>query len=57
MTREHIQALIMLFLLLAALFAGVGLMFYAIEHIWLFVLMVFCLVCGLAMEKGDKDEK
>lgn len=57
MTREHIQALTMLFLLLAALFAGVGLMFYAIEHIWLFVLMAFCLVCGLAMEKGDKDEK
>lgn len=35
----------------SAVLAGVGMVFYAIEHVWLMGLMVFCLVCALAVER------
>lgn len=54
--RKHIHSLTVLFLLLSSIFAGVGFLYYAIEHIWLFTLMVFCLVCGFITEKGGDDE-
>lgn len=56
MTRRHLCALARLFLFLAAVLSGIGLFLYAMEHVWFFALMVFCLVCSMAMARDDGEE-
>ena len=45
---KHI--IVMSLLLASVALAGLAMVFFAIEHVWLMGLMIFCLVCALAVE-------
>lgn len=48
---EKYKHIIVISLLTAsAVLAGLGMVFYVLEHVWLVILMIFCLVCALAVE-------
>lgn len=49
--KKYKHIIVMTLLIASAALAGIGMFFYAIENVWLFLLFIFCLVCALAVEK------
>jgi len=50
--KKYKESIVISLLAASAVLAGIGMVFYTIEHVWLALLMVFCLVCALAVEKN-----
>jgi hypothetical protein len=49
---EEIQTtIVMILLVIAAIIAGYGFICFMVEHIFLSLLMLFCISCALAVEK------
>jgi len=48
--KKYKHIIVMFLLIASAALAGIAMVFFAIEHVWLMVLMISCLVCALAVE-------
>ena len=48
--KKYKNIIVLVLLSASAALAGLAMVFFAIEHVWLMGLMVFCLVCALAVE-------
>lgn len=49
--KKYKNIIVLVLLSASAALAGLAMVFFAIEHVWLMALMVFCLVGALAIEK------
>lgn len=49
--RKYKDTIVVILLVAASILAGVGMWYYLIEHVWLMLLMIFCLVGALAAER------
>lgn len=49
--KKYKHIIVMSLLTISSALAGVAMAFFAVEHVWLMVLFVFCLVSALAIEK------
>ena len=49
--KKYKHTIVMILLVIAALIAGYGLICFMVEHIFLSLLMLFCISCALAVEK------
>lgn len=49
--KKFKHALMMVLLIIAALIAGYGFATFMVAHIWLALLMIFCIVCAFTIEK------
>ena len=48
--KKYKHTIIMILLIIAAFIAGYGFICFMVEHIFLSLLMVFCISCALAVE-------
>lgn len=49
--KRYKHTIIMILLIIAAAIAGYGFTCFIVEHIFLSLLMVFCISCALAVER------
>lgn len=49
--KKYKHTIVMVLLTISAALAGVAMAFFAVEHVWLMALFVFCIVCALVIEK------
>lgn len=49
--RKYKDTIVVILLVAASILAGVDMWYYLIEHVWLMLLMIFCLVGALAAER------
>lgn len=49
--KKYKHTIVMILLVIAAIIAGYGFICFMVEHIFLSLLMLFCISCALAVEK------
>lgn len=49
--KKYKHSIVMILLVIVALIAGYGFICFMVEHIFLSLLMVFCISCALAVER------
>ena len=49
--KNYKHIIIIILLVIAAIIAGYGFLCFMVEHIFLSLLMVFCISCALAVER------
>lgn len=49
--KRYKHTIVMILLIIAAIIAGYGFISFMVEHVFLSLLMLFCISCALAVEK------
>ena len=49
--KKYKHPTMMILLIIAALIGGYGFLTFMVAHVWLALLMIFCIVCAFAVEK------
>nr|DAI53833.1 MAG TPA: hypothetical protein [Caudoviricetes sp.]DAT52365.1 MAG TPA: hypothetical protein [Caudoviricetes sp.] len=49
--KKYKHSIVMILLVIAAFIAGYGFICFMVEHVFLSLLMVFCISCALAVER------
>lgn len=52
--NKYRNIIVAILLAASAVLAGIGMIFFAIEHVWMMVLMILCLVGALVIENKNK---
>lgn len=47
--KKHKHSIMMVLLIIAALTGGYGFLTFMVAHVWLALLMIFCIVCAFAI--------
>lgn len=49
--KKYKHSIMMILLIVAAIIGGYGFLAFMVAHVWLALLMIFCIVCAFAVGK------